>query len=113
MQRNERMNGFCLEKLECNDEMMQGVIPANRLFDFNTLIGMGFGKDVSVNAIHKSTNLDSAVDSILNRELRGKKDGTMESVQSEDVTVTSGNGILGNGQINAGGRVFDTYFVEV
>lgn len=80
MQQNDRYaNGFCWEKLEYNDEMLRGVLPANRAFNFNTRISMGSGKEISMNAIYNSANLNSAVDGILEREIRGIKDATLGS----------------------------------
>ena len=95
---------------------MRGAIPTNRVSDYNMLMGMGFGRDVCINTINKSKNLNGAVDGILSSEIRGMKEATMRTMKTVgDTTVRSGEigKQMGDGPIKAGGRIVETHVVNV
>ena len=112
VQRNGRNDdGMCMKRMESRDDWTREAIPTTRVMDFNTLIGMGFGCDVSINAINKSENLNGAVDGILNRQIRELKHAAKESMG--DVTVRSGRKQMRDEPIKARGRMVETCAVNV
>lgn len=99
-----------VRRLEPRDEWKRDAMPTTRVMDFNTLIGMGFERNESINAIKRSDNLNGAVDMLLNQQL---SEMNRARVPMEDDTVVSGIKQTEDIPIRPGGRIVEKYVVTV